>query len=165
MLVISEILFILVLALILFSLYRNERILSKSVLPQAGVEEFWNGPERRKHIRFRKKLVVSYRVVKHPHIKNRCRTIDISEGGMKLIINEKLDKGTMLDIKISIPESGKNIDAEGGVAWTEDMPERDAFGRRLFFAGIKFSAINEPNGSSLLEYIQSLNVKNQESAS
>jgi len=165
MLVIFELLSILMLAMILFSLYRNERILSKSVLPQAGVEEFWNGPERRKHTRFRKKLVVSYCVIKHPHIKNRCRTIDISEGGMKLILNEKLDKGTILDIKISIPKSEKSIYAEGGVAWTEDISERDAFGRRLFFAGIKFSAINEPDGSSLLEYIQSLNSKNPEPAS
>jgi len=165
MLFIFEIVFILTLVMILFMLYRNERIISKSVLPQANVEEFWDGPERRRHARFRKKLAIRYHVIKHSRIKNRCRSIDISEGGMKLLLSEKLDKGTMLEIQIRIPNSGKNIDAEGCVAWAEEITKRDAFGRRLFYAGIKFSAINEPDGSSLLEYIKSLENKGPEPAS
>jgi len=164
MVLIFEMLFVLILSMILFMLYRNERIITRSMLPRADVEEFWDGMERRRHARLRRKLIVYYRIITRPHIKNRCRTVDISEGGMKLLLNEKLDKGVMLEIKISIPKSGKNVEVEGDVAWAEEISERDAFGRRLFYAGIKFSAINDPDGSSLVEYIRSLTEKGQESA-
>lgn len=164
MLLIFEMLFVVILSLILFMLYRNERIISKSILPKADMEEFWDGRERRKHARLKKKLIVYYRVITRPHIKNRCRTIDISEGGMKLLLNEKLDKGVLLELKIFIPSHGKHVQAEGDVAWAEEVTEKDAFGRRLFYAGIKFSAINEPDGSGLVEYIRSLAEKGQEQA-
>jgi len=164
MVIIFEMLFVLILSMILFMLYRNERVIARSVLPKADVEELWEGAERRKHARIRKKLVVYYRIITHPRIRNRCRTIDISEGGMKLLLNEKLDKGAMLEIKITIPRSGRNVEVEGGVAWAEEVSERDAFGRRLFYAGIKFSAINDPGGSVLVEYIRSLAEKGQEPA-
>ncbi len=162
MLLVFETLMILVLSMVLFTLYNNERILSRSAMPQADMEEYWEGPDRRKHVRFKKKLVVYYRIIRDTRANNRCRTIDISEGGMKLLLNEKLDKNAVLCLKIAIPKPGNSVDVKGEVAWTEEVSEKDAFGRRLFYAGIKFSATNDPKGTGLVNYIRSLDQSLQE---
>lgn len=156
MLLIVEILFIVLLTMILFMLYKNEHLFSKKVVPLATVEEFWSGAERRKAVRFKKDLTVHYAVEKRPHLKTNGKTVDISESGVKILIDEKLTKGTTLDIMIAIPGSGKQIEAEGEIVWSEEANEPDASGKRFFHAGVRFSAIREPNGTTLREYIRSL---------
>ena len=156
MLLIIELLFIVVLSLILFIIYRHESLLSKHALPQAKVEECWSGKERRQHVRFKKELTVNYAVEKKPHLKNDAKTVDISEGGMKLIMDDKLAKGTILDLKIALQDSRKIAEVEGEVVWNAEMEGTDPSGKRFFYAGIKFIAIKGPAENTLADYIRSL---------
>lgn len=163
MLLLVEIFFIVLLTMMLFTLYHNERETARKLTPHAAIEEYWTGKERRQHVRFEKSLTVDYTVEKKPHLKTSGATVDISEGGMKLIVNEKLPKGAVLDFKIALSNPGDTAEVEGEVVWSEDAGADDASGKRLFYSGIKFSAIKQPAGKNLIDYIHSVAV-NQKGA-
>lgn len=158
MLTIFWILFILLLAGVFYVLYKDEKLLQRNHKARAKVEEYWQGQERRRYARFKKTLEVTYSVETKPHLKNSGTTANISEGGMKLMLCEKLPKGAILDLNIPIPSSGQDQTAEieGSVVWSEEAPSADPMCKRAFCAGIKFLTIKEPHGSRLIDYIRSL---------
>jgi c-di-GMP-binding flagellar brake protein YcgR len=158
MVIFMELFFIAILIAILVALIKTERISLKAFIPRAKVEEYWDGKERRRHFRFNKVLEVDYRVEKKPRLK-RCRTVDISEGGLKLLLDDKLAKGTFLDIEINLPGSKKAAELEGEVVWLDDADIKDSSGKRYFYAGIKFLAVKEPTGQHLMDYIKSLSLE------
>lgn len=156
MFLVVELLFIILLVLVLIMLYKNERISSRRASPQARAEEYWNGKERRKHTRLQKILDVSYTVRKKPFLKSSARTTDISEGGMKIVLDEKLPTGTILELKVPLPDSKGTQDIEAEVVWSEESPDKSSSGKRIFSSGVKFLAVRESSGSALLSYIRSL---------
>ncbi|MFH0764283.1 MAG: PilZ domain-containing protein [Candidatus Omnitrophota bacterium] len=151
--------FILLLSMILYMLYRTELTATKNNRHHAKVEEYWTGKERRKYTRFKKTLDVIYTVAKKPHLSSRGHTIDISEGGMKLVLDEKLPKGAIMDLKISIPGSSQDTDVEGEIIWSEEANYDKLSGKRQFYYGIKFLYIKEPSGKHLSDYIRSISVQ------
>jgi c-di-GMP-binding flagellar brake protein YcgR len=150
--------FLILLSITLMMLWGHERIATKRVVSRAKVEEFWDGEERRSHERFNKDLEVEYSVRTRPHFKN-SRTVDLSRGGMKLLLDEKLPKGAILGLKLYIPERRRTIEAEVEVVWTNDADKKDLSGRRFFFSGLKFISIKEPAGIHLSEYLTHLESK------
>lgn len=158
MFLIAGTVFLILLSITLMMLWAHERIAIKKVVPCARVEEFWDGEERRLHKRFEKDLDVEYNVMKRPRLRNG-RTVDLSKGGMKLLLDEKLPMGAILALKIHIPERRQTIEVETEVVWTNDADKRDAAGKRFFFSGLKFIAIKEPAGVHLSEYLTHLGSK------
>ena len=152
--------FLILLSLTLVALWGLERLSSTKLIPRAKVEEYWTGEERRQHLRFKHVLEVEYNIEKKPRLTN-SRTLDISKGGMKLVLDEKLPSGAIIDVKIQIPEK-KIIEVEGKVIWTKESEGRDAQGKRFFHSGIKFIGIREPSGIRLAEYINYLELQNKE---
>ena len=150
--------FLALLSITLMMLWGHEKIAIKRVIHHAKVEEFWDGEERRSHKRFNKDLEVEYSVKKRPHLKN-CRTVNLSKGGMKLLLDEKLPIGAILGLKVYIPEKRRTIEVEAEVVWTNDADKTDLSGRRFFFSGLKFIAIKEPAGIHLSEYLTHLESK------
>ena len=150
--------FLVLLSVTLMMLWGHERIAIKRVVPRAKVEECWDGEERRSHERFNEDLEVEYSVENRPHLKNG-RTVDLSKGGMKLLLDEKLPKGAILDLKMYIPENRRTIEVEAEVVWTNDADEKDSSGKRFFFSGLKFITIKEPAGIHLSEYLTRLEAK------
>jgi len=151
-----ELIFIALLAIVFFMLYRKELLFKKSRRTRAVAEEYWNGRERRRHVRFKKVLEMEYAVIKKPHLKNSTRTVDISEGGVKLLADEKFGIGALLALKITVPASSAQVELEGEVVWSEEAVGKDDHGKRLFHSGVKFSSIREPDGAHLMDYIRSL---------
>jgi hypothetical protein len=150
--------FLILLSITLTMLWAHEKIATKKVVPHAKIEECWDGEERRSHERFNKDLEVEYSVEKKPHLKNG-RTVDLSKLGMKLLLDEKLPKGALLDLKVYIPEKRQVIEVEAEVVWTSDADTKDPSGKRFFFSGMKFIAVKEPAGVHLSEYLSSLGSK------
>ena len=164
MLIAVELLFVILLAIVLFMIFKNEGIALKNKLHKARVEGCWNGENRRQHPRAEKSLGVVYTVVKNHAIKNAPgKTVNISQGGIKLLLDEKLPPKTSLSLKISISDSGETAEVTGDVVWTEDATDiKDPSGKRFFYSGIKFSSPKDPSGNNLTDYICSLS-KSQES--
>lgn len=147
--------FLVLLSITLIMLWGRERIATKRMIPHANVEDCWDGEERRLHKRFNKNLEVEYSVEKRPHLKNGS-TIDLSKGGIKLLLDEKLPKGTMLGLKVYISEKRRTIEMDAEIVWTSDADKNDPSGKRFFFSGLKFIAIKEPTGVHLSEYLTDL---------
>ena len=150
--------FLILLSLILIMLWGHERLRMKRLTPHAWVEEYWKGEERRLHLRFKHNIDVEYKVEKKPHLMNG-KSIDISKGGMKVLLDEKLPNGAVIDLKIQVHEK-KIIEIEGEVVWTKELEKRDSSGKRFFHSGIKFIGIHEPAGIHLDEYIHHLELQN-----
>ena len=147
------------LSLTLIMLWGHERLSLKKLIPRAKVEECWVGQERRQHARFENDIEIEYNIEKRPRLKNgKC--INISQGGMKLTLDEKLPNGAIIDLKIHTSEKNKTIEVEGEVVWTNESEERDPQGKRFFHSGIKFICIKEPAEMRLCDYIASLGSKN-----
>jgi len=157
MLLLVEFLFILILSMILFMIYRRETLSSKNNSSLASVEEFWAGKERRKHVRFQKSFDVVYALEKRPHLKNKCKTMDISEGGMKILIDQKLEKGAVMDLMVDLGGGSSHpAEVEGEIMWSEESKDPDPSGKRMFYSGIKILAIKEGRGKNLAEYLHHL---------
>ena len=158
MLIVIELLFILFLALVLFMILKNEGLALKDKRHKAKIEGRWSGENRRQHPRFARSLGVVYSIVKNHAVKNNTgKTVNISEGGVKLLLDEKLPLNTSLNLKISIPGSGKTAEVIGDVVWTEDAVDiEDPSGKRFFYSGIQFSSTKDPSGNNLTDYICSL---------
>jgi c-di-GMP-binding flagellar brake protein YcgR len=151
-----ELLFIILLIAILFMVYGNERTSSKGEGPQGRAEEYWDGKERRKHIRFRKALDINYSVRKKSRHNNPGRTADISEGGIKLLLDEKLQKGVIIGLKIPLPNSHQPVEIEAEVMWSEEAPHKDMSGKRFFYSGVMFRGSSDPSYELLDRYVRSL---------
>lgn len=148
--------FLMLLAVTLIMLWGHERLSIKKFVPYARIEECWTGEERRQHSRFKNDIEVEYNVEKKPHLKNNGRGVNISSGGMKLMVDEKLAVGTIIDLKINAPDTKKIIKVEGEVVWTKEAEGLDPSGKRFFHSGIKFVGIREPSGMHLSNYVKSL---------
>lgn len=158
MFLIVGIVFLVLLSITLTMLWGHEKISIKRAIRCAKIEEYWDGEDRRLHERFNKDLGVEYSVEKRPRLKNG-RTINLSKGGMKLLLDEKLPKGAILGLKVYIPEKKRTIEVETEVVWTNDADKKDTSGKRFFFSGLKFIAIKEPVGTHLSEYLTHLESK------
>jgi Tfp pilus assembly protein PilZ len=148
--------FIILLSMVLFMLYRNDHMTVKNNRRHAKVEEYWDGKDRRRHARFKKSLDIVYTVFKKPHLRGSARTVDISEGGVKVLLDEKHSIGTIIDLKINLPSSSQDIEAEGRVVWCEEQKDVRESPKRFFYHGIEFTAIKEPSGKHLRDYLGSL---------
>ncbi|MFA6320676.1 MAG: PilZ domain-containing protein [Candidatus Omnitrophota bacterium] len=143
---------------ILFLIFKNDGFAAKNRFRHAKLEGYWSGRERRQHPRFTQSLAISYSVLKKSIAKNISgKTIDISEGGAKLLLDEKLPLGTALSLKILLPNSGNTAEVAGDIVWTEDAAGTDELsGKRFFYSGVKFSSIKEPFGKNFIDYIRSI---------
>jgi len=150
--------FLVLLSITLAMLWNHEKIATKRVIPHARIEECWDGEERRIHERFNNNLEVEYAVKKRSSLKNGT-TVDISKGGMKLLLDEKLPEGCVLGLKVYVSEKKRTIELEAEVVWTNDAEKKDPSGKRFFFSGLKFISVKEPAGIHLSEFLTRLESK------
>lgn len=154
---IVEIVVIALLLCILATLVINERRAKGRAKPRARVDAYWQGAERRKFFRFRRTLDAVYRIEKKPHIRTYCRTADISEGGLRLVLDAKLSPGEIVDLLMEIPGTDRETEAEGKVVWCNESPDQDdPAGKRLFHIGIQFCRITGRSAKVLGDYIKSI---------
>jgi hypothetical protein len=135
-------------------LWAHEKITIKRVIPHATVEECWTDEERREHKRFADGAVVEYRVEKRPHLKGG-KVINMSKGGMKLLLDEKLQPGAIMNLKIYMPEKKSAAEVEAEVVWTKDADLKNPAGKRFFHSGIKFIAIKDSADIHITDYLNS----------
>lgn len=160
MFIIAQLVFIVILIAIFFMLYLNERVSLKNIMPKAVMEEYWDGKERRRHFRFKHALELHYEIRKNS-LANSATTIDISEGGAKLLLAEKLTKAAMVELKLLLPGSKKAIDLQSEVVWAEEVFQKDPAQRRMFHAGVRFLPLTGPASHILSDYLRNLSSGNE----
>ena len=154
-LLLIEIAAIALLLVILAAILMKERSTARQGVPHAQIDAYWRGPERRRYFRLKKSLDATYVLERQPHIQMRGVTADISEGGLRLIIDVKLATGNVLDLTVELGNHGTRIEVEGAVVWSEDAREYDdPSGKRLFSAGIRFCGMRNTDAQALAAYIR-----------
>lgn len=106
--------------------------------------------ERRKFVRLDARVRVKYRVLKKGRTQESF-TKDLSGGGIRLSINEKLAVATPLALEIKIPGEARPILAEGRAVWSREVSDEGKTGR--FDTGIAFTKIDSMNQGKILKYV------------
>jgi len=118
---------------------------------------FWSGDDRRStdrlHISFEVKYIADGKV-------RISKGMDISTKGIRLLLDERFEKGTPLVLSIRLPDRKKVIRASGMVVWTsESLEDKKKSPKRLFNTGIKFFRFQDSGEKELFDFMHSLECK------
>ncbi|HOW42171.1 MAG TPA: PilZ domain-containing protein [Candidatus Omnitrophota bacterium] len=107
--------------------------------------------ERRKDLRVNNSVMVRY-WIGDGFLKTGSRSADMSTGGVRLPLHQKLEPGTKVELSIEIENNAKPLIASGQVAWVE----RKKHPQYPFEIGIKFTRIDSGTLERLKKYLESL---------
>ena len=96
-------------------------------------------PERRKYFRVALPLLISYTVVDTPLEHKGFSSKDISGGGMRLPLKEKLAPGTLLEVQLDLLKDEKKILLKARIIWVKPVPDDVDYS---YEAGIEFINID-----------------------
>ncbi|MDP8230111.1 MAG: PilZ domain-containing protein [Candidatus Gorgyraea atricola] len=144
-----------ILLFILIMLWREEKRLRNDVTLGLA-RRYWILREKRKYVRFNEEIKIRYDLVQNPSNRFNSKTVNVSQKGLCLVTYEKLKEKSCIDLEIDVPGFSKPAKLIGQVAWTKDLHNQDAQGRRLFYAGVKFIKINPAVEAMLLTHLNTL---------
>ncbi|GAG15733.1 unnamed protein product, partial [marine sediment metagenome] len=123
----------------------------------AKLNGFWDkGEERRRDFRVNTEIDVLYEVVSAGLSKKQASMgKNISLGGIRLALNEKLLLDTVLKLQFSISTNPKPIFTLGRIVWIKEASESSTGQKeeRLFATGIKFTQISPEDEAALRSFI------------
>ena len=107
--------------------------------------------ELRKYNRISRSLRVDYQIgIDIPRLD--CRAKDISEGGMRLNLNQRLALGTFLKLYIYFQDAKEPVLIWGKVVGSRESPSMEY----PFDTGIQFDFIDDSLRSKIQSYMQSI---------
>ena len=112
--------------------------------------------ERRKSVRTDGLVLVNYKIP-DLQMEGKSAAFDVSAGGVRMTVDKKLKTGTLVELEIYLPGNSQPIIAKGEVVWAEKSKEKVdvqiAPKKEYFYAGIKFSVMDENNTNRIIDYI------------
>lgn len=132
-----------ILIAIIVLLLREEKRSNKKSLPSAKLQDAWNGRERRRAERFDISIGVRYKVLKNGLTYGEAKSVNISRVGLCLMLYERVNKNTLLEIMIEPPSADRLHIFQGQVMWVEEMDNEPVTQRKRFRAGISFEETPE----------------------
>ena len=107
--------------------------------------------ENRKFVRIEWPVVIKYKTIEEPRAQDQIVGRDISEGGARFIVYERLMKGTRLDMQLEVPFDTMPIFAKGEVTWIKKIGGENA---KTFEIGVVFTQVDEKEQKRLKVYIE-----------
>ena len=107
--------------------------------------------ENRKFVRIEWPVIIKYKTIEEPHIQDHIVSKDVSEGGARFVVYERLMKGTKLDIQLEVPFDSMPIFAKGEVTWIKKIGSENA---KTFEIGVVFTQVDEKEQKRLKVYIE-----------
>jgi c-di-GMP-binding flagellar brake protein YcgR len=107
--------------------------------------------ENRKFVRIEWPVIIKYKTVEEPSAQDQIVGKDISEGGARFIVYERLMKGTKLDIQLEVPFDSMPMLAKGEVSWIKKIGDEDS---KIFEVGVVFKGISQIDQKRLKMYIE-----------
>ena len=115
---------------------------------------YWDGGERRSTERLNILLEVKYFENGNS---SYAKSADISEKGVRLLLDEKLEENTPLRLEIKLPGQNHLIKTHSRVVWSREAPEDEKFSaKRLFNTGLKFVQFQGDDEKKLFDFIYNL---------
>jgi c-di-GMP-binding flagellar brake protein YcgR len=104
-------------------------------------------PEQRGSPRWIKNLIAAYSTLQGERVTDTALTVNISSGGMQLLLTHQLKEGELVEIKIELAQDSIPILATGKVVYA-------AFEGKLFKTGLEFVQIEDFQRARLLRYLK-----------
>ena len=113
--------------------------------------------ERRRHPRIRVFLKIDYQITDEiPRL--NCSSRDISEGGIRFGLFQRIENGTPLKLKVYLEYTAVPVELFGKVAWARETPGRDF----PYEVGIEFDPAFPSSIATIKEFIQNISVERRE---
>jgi len=113
--------------------------------------------ERRKYPRLNVDVDVEYAILttlspEDKDSQSTTQTKNISAGGICIIVYEDLPVGSLLHLKIFLPDSFEAIEAKGKIVWKSEMFMSSDL-RSRYEVGVEFVEINEEDRDRIYKYV------------
>ncbi len=170
---------------ILLLMLREDRLVAEGKVPLGRLRRFWFKGERRRAPRYRVDWEVRYQRAEPPTsvrpepVEGRtahasrgqddqrgeeaARTRDLSRTGMGLILRERVEVGSFLQLELIPPGESPPLPVIGQVTWTREVPSSDhpaeqgaSAGERLFLIGIRFQPLDENLAASMSDALSGI---------
>lgn len=106
--------------------------------------------ERRRHARLNLSMKVDYKVTSTGEGQRSTLSRDMSLGGVLLLVSEKMDAGTPLELEIYLSEiDNQPVKTRGEVIWQGELGERE---EGYYHTGIAFSGIKEEDKKRFADF-------------
>ena len=141
---------VIVAALILFVVLREDRLVGRGKIPMGRLRRFWFRSERRRAPRYRVNWPVWYQRVEWGASTNgHTRDVSQTGAGMTLTVLEKMPVGCVIQLELLLPERPSAIQVTGEVVWTKEVtaPDPPPGEPRLFHTGVRFHNITPELGT------------------
>ena len=110
--------------------------------------------ERRRFPRLAFNVEVEYKVLEAEATEALASySKDISAVGICIILLDKVDKGTLLDLKFFLPDLDGTIFAQGRVVWIEEFVVGDMKTGKAFEAGIEFTKLDDVDQETIKQFV------------
>lgn len=113
------------------------------------------GEERRKYPRL-SAAVVEYFPVGKEESTETSFTRDVGAGGICIIVSERIEKDTILALKIYLPDIDTPIEAKGKVVWINESSflRTKASKKGHYDLGIEFVTLGEKDREKIYHYVR-----------
>lgn len=88
--------------------------------------DMWNGVDRRKFPRAEYPCLITIRKYTPPPISILSHTENISEGGVRVILDHKVETTTEVDLEIDLKDALPNINSRGTIRWVKEISSKSA---------------------------------------
>ena len=111
--------------------------------------------EKRSFPRIKGEVSIVYKIM-GSNEEGEIRAMDISGGGVRLPIKEKVKPETLVELNISLPSQEAPFYGLAKVVWQSPTAVKGKNGKNYFETGIKFIRVGLHNRRQIVRYINSL---------
>ncbi len=110
--------------------------------------------ERRKFPRFSLAVKVQYQILESSYPREKeAQSKNISAGGIRLAVPEKVNIGDLLRLKLSLPGEASAITVRGKVIWVEEFSVSSVLDDKAYDCGIEFVDISAEDQEHISRYV------------
>ncbi len=88
-------------------------------------------------------------------------TENISEGGVKVFLEERLHTSTIVDLELFLAENAPPVKCRGELIWVKEIPSKEAK-ELLFDTGIKFIELSPQDQKKISELVKKIVVNEKD---
>jgi c-di-GMP-binding flagellar brake protein YcgR len=110
--------------------------------------------ERRQFVRIKARLYIAYKGLDSAQsVEGHCWSRDISAGGIGLLIKDRVEFGTMMEVRIGLHDNLKPLIANVKVFWQVESPKPAEDGSKCYRTGVIFANLAQDEKNRLDNFI------------
>ena len=129
--------------------FKSEQLFANIYLKKISI-----GSEIRRFRRISCKVTID--IILSKDRKESSQTVDISEGGLCFVTDQKLETDGKVSIKLALPRKKEPLAIKARVAWIRDIKEETGVSFKKYTAGLEFIEIKERERKRLSRLIKSI---------